>query len=294
MAANLVRTLAGPAVFDGYRDRTGVLVARIVVAAIVVGAVCAPLLVAVSPTATDLGAVSLPPFSEGHLLGTDALGRDLLARTLWGGRPPILIALASVAIGLLLGAVLGLLAGYLGGPVDHLLGRLADIQLSIPGLVLALVFLSIYGTSAVNVVVIIAIESWPLYFRVLRAQVGSIRGQAYIDAARLAGVGHLRVVARHVVPNAAPVLVVVLTLNFTTAVLAESSLSFLGVGIQPPTPDWGVMISEGQGQLGDAWWVALVPGAFLVALLLGFQVIADDIATRSALRDVAVAAGGGA
>ncbi len=286
MATNLIQELSGTAVFARRSERKAVIASYAVIAVVVAFAVFAPL-AAFSPTEMDLGATSAAPsLSSGHLFGTDALGRDVFSRAMWGARPPILIALASVALGMFLGVTLGTLAGYTGRWLDQLIGRLADIQVSIPGLVLALVFLALFGTKAINVVAIIAIESWPMYFRVVRSQVLSIRTRGYVEAAKLMGVSTPRLLVRHVLPNSYAVLIVAITINFTGAVLAESSLSFLGLGIQPPTPDWGVMIAEGQSQLGSSWWISLAPGALLVLLLLAFQIIADDFSARHALKDV--------
>ncbi|WOQ15921.1 ABC transporter permease [Raineyella sp. W15-4] len=292
MTVNLVQRLSGAAVFSRRQGGPGLAVAYLAVAVIVLAAVLAPVLAPYDPNAMDLTATSRPPsFGSGHVLGTDTLGRDILSRVLWGARPPLLIASASVLLGVVIGVSLGTLAGYLGRGVDESLARLADIQLSIPGLVLALVFLSLFGSSSVNVVVIIGVESWPLYFRVVRSQVRSVRSRGYVEAARLAGLRVPKLLRRHVLPNSYAVLIVAVTLNFTSAVLAESSLSFLGIGIQPPTPDWGVMIAEGQTQLATASWIALVPGAFLVILILSSQVLADELAARHALKDLV---GGGA
>ena len=254
-------------------------------AVVVLLSLCAPLLPLPSPVAADLGSIAAPP-SASHWFGTDDLGRDVLSRVLYGGRPPIIIGAASVVISLVIGLLLGVVAGYRAGLLDHVLGRIADIQMSIPGIVLALVFLAIYGTNPVNVTAVIAIESWPLYFRVVRAQSLSVKHAAFVEAAKLAGVRGWRVLFRHILPSTYSVLVVALTINFTGAVLSESALSFLGVGIQPPSPDWGVMIAEGQAELSTAWWVALAPGAFLIVLLLAFQTIADTLSSRYSLKDV--------
>lgn len=269
----------------GVRSIAAVVAAAFIVL-VAVAAVLATWIAPWDPNAVDLANQSqAPSLTTGHLLGTDALGRDVLSRVIHGSRPPLTIALLSVLLGLILGLTLGVVAGYFRGAWDHVLGRLTDVQLSIPQLVLALVFLAIYGSSAVNVILIIAIGSWPLYFRVVRTQVLTIRRAGFIEAAEFTGRGTLWIVLRHVLPNTYPVLLVTATINFNAALLAESSLSYLGVGIQPPTADWGLSIAEGQTLLASAWWISLAPGIVLVALLLSLQVLSDHLVERFALKD---------
>lgn len=269
----------------GGRDRGRVggrlttVVATAVFAAIVLAVILAPILSPYDPNQQDLTAILQAPSSK-HLLGTDVLGRDILSRVLWGGGPPLLVGTLSVLIALVVGVSLGLVAGYSGRMVDGVLSRLADIQMSIPGLVLALLVLALLGSSINNVILVIAIESWPLHFRISRSQVQMVRGEAYLEAARLAGLGRIELIGRHILPSTLPLLSVTGTFNFATAVLTEAALSFLGLGVQPPRADWGLMISDGQAQLSAAWWISVFPGISLLLLLLSVQVIGDWLAAR--------------
>jgi peptide/nickel transport system permease protein len=189
-----------------------------------------------------------------------------------------------VVAAMLLGTALGLVAGYRQGGVDAVLSRLADIQMSIPGLVLALLILVLFGASITNLIIVIALESWTLHFRVVRSQVMTVRNLAFVEAARLAGISEPAIVVRHILPSALPILAVTGTANFSQALLMEAALSFLGIGVQPPTPDWGTMISEGQAQLASGWWVAMFPGLALVVVLLSAQIIGDWLADRFSVR----------
>lgn len=284
MTGNGVATVARPRP-SAVRRSWSWLAPLIVIGLIVAVAVLAPVIAPYDPLQQDLLAMLQAP-SSAHWLGTDALGRDVLSRALHGGRPPLLIATVSVALGAIVGVVLGLVSGYAGGAVDAVLGRVADIQLSIPGLVLSLIVLALFGTSIENVVLVLVLQSWTLYYRVVRPRAMSIRRAAFIESALLSRLGGVRILWRHVLPNVSSALVITMTLNFTGVVLAESSLSFLGMGIQPPTPSWGVMIGEGQSYLASAWWVTLGPGVFIVALILSLQIVGDRLSERLALRSL--------
>jgi peptide/nickel transport system permease protein len=251
-------------------------------ATIVLATVCAPLL-GLDPLKQDLMGMLQPPSAQ-HAFGTDLLGRDVLARVVWGGIPPLFVGFAATIIAVLLGLGLGLAAGYRQGFTDALLSRLADVQMSIPGLVLALLILVLFGPSITNLIVVIALESWTMHFRVVRSQVMAVRNLAYVEAARLAGISEVRIAFKHVLPSALPVLAVTGTANFSHALLMEAALSFLGIGVQPPTPDWGVMVSEGQAQLANAWWIAMFPGAALVAVMWCAQVVGDWLADKFSVR----------
>lgn len=257
------------------------LLALAALAAILIGSFAAPWLAPHDPYAQNLAMALAPPSWEtGYLFGADMLGRDVLSRVLHGGRPPVLIALAAVLIAAAVGVSLGLLSGYVGGALDAALVAFSDMQLAIPGLIMALLILVLFGGSMENVILVIALESWPLHYRIARTHAQAVRKLAYVEAASLAGVGHGRILLRHVLPGAAPVLAVAATMNFGAAVLAEASLSFLGMGIQPPTPDWGQMVADGQSQLGWAWWTAVFPALALLILLLSVQVLGDRLADR--------------
>lgn len=261
-----------------------VLAAALVLALMLGLALAAPWL-PVNPTRQDLLAMLLAPDAS-HPFGTDVLGRDVLARVIWGGRPPLFVGFAAVAVALVLGVMAGLWAGYRQGLADAVLSRLADIQLSIPGLILALLILVLLGPSLFNLVLVIALESWPLHFRVVRSHVMGVRHHAYVEAARLAGLAEVQIIWRHIIPSALPLLAVTATANFSQALLAEAGLSFLGIGVQPPTADWGMMVAEGQSQLAAAWWISVFPGLALVAVLLAAQILGDHLSDRFSLRGV--------
>ncbi|MBM9468565.1 ABC transporter permease [Nakamurella leprariae] len=257
----------------------GAMIAGAVFLIIVLGTVLAPLIAPYEPNQQNLRDMLEPP-SGTHWFGTDVLGYDIFTRVLHGGGPPLLVGVSAVLVAMIIGVIAGIAAGSRGGWLDNLLGRIADIQMSIPGLILALLVLVLFGTNLQNVIIVIAIESWPLHFRVVRSHVQSVSQHTYVEASRLAGMGWRRTMIRHIAPSALPLLAVTGTVNFAGAVLTEASLSYLGMGVQPPTADWGVMISDGQTQLGAAWWISVFPGSALLALLLSTQVIGDYLADR--------------
>lgn len=250
-------------------------------------ALLAPVLAPADPLVQDLRNIYAPPFeSWRHPLGTDELGRDLASRLLYGGRSILAIAAVAVALSALFGIVAGLAAGYLGGAVDTLFSRIAEIQLAIPGLVLALLVLALLGTSEVNLVLILAIDGWPVHFRICRAYAQSQRRQGYVEAALLARAPRHHVVRRHLVPGVAPLVSTTVSLNLASTVLTASAMGFLGFGVQPPNPDWGAMVAKGTTQLDDAWWVAVFPGVCLVVLLLAIQFLGDHLSSRTSLAEV--------
>ncbi|HEY1919825.1 MAG TPA: ABC transporter permease [Streptosporangiaceae bacterium] len=222
--------------------------------------------------------------SSAHLLGTDELGRDVLSRVIYGGREALLVTVLAVVLAVLAGFGLGVTAALARGWVDNLLGRLADIQLSIPAILLALVVLALAGSSTPLLVVVLALSSWVLVFRVARAQARNIAAQPYVEAARLAGAGTRAVIRRHVLPGTLPLAIVASALSFSSVLILEASLGFLGLGVQPPNADWGEMIATGQSHLAIAWWASLSPGIALVLVLIGVQLCADWLAQRFSIK----------
>jgi peptide/nickel transport system permease protein len=249
-------------------------------AAVVLLVICAPLITRINPTAQNLNAVMLPPGSPGHLLGTDQLGSDMLSRVLYGGRAPLFIVLTSVLLASVFGVGLGLISSMRGGWFDQVASRLADIQLAIPVVLLAITVLVFTGASEWTLIPMIAMASWPTQFRVIRAQASSLRHVAFVEAASVSGGSALSVVLRHLLPNVLPIVIVNSTLSFSNGLVIESGLSFIGLGVQPPTPDWGQMVAAGQSQLGAAWWLSVCPGVALALLLLGVQLSGDWLAAR--------------
>lgn len=213
-----------------------------------------------------------------HLLGTDTFGRDVLTRAVVAARLDLLVGVIIAATALIVGSTIGVLSGYLGGVVDEIVMRLTDIVLAFPGFLLALILVAALGDGVFFVVVAVAVAFTPYFIRLSRASVLSEREREYVDAARLGGNGPVRVAYRHVLPNAIGPTLTQATLVAGWAILDVAGLAFLGVGIQPPTPEWGVMVAEGAGDvLTGAWWTSLFPGALIVLLAMGFHLIGDDL-----------------
>lgn len=239
-----------------------------VVALLALLAVVAPWVVQ-DPERQSLRTRLKPPTLEGadgraHLLGTDHLGRDVLARVIYGSRVSLVVGLSAVLVGGLLGSTLGLAAGYRGGRVDAVIMTVADAQLAFPFILLAIGIIAVLGPSFPTLVVVIGLSGWVSYARILRAQVLVLRGREFVEAIRALGGSTVRIVLRHVLPNVLASLVVVATLELARSIVLEATLSFLGLGIQPPTPSWGGMIQEGRDYLDSAWWIAACPGTVLM------------------------------
>lgn len=264
--------------------RGGTVFAAAVLAAVVGGVLLAPVIAPEGYDAQELvDSYAAPSWFGHHPLGTDNLGRDTLARVLYGGRPALTISVVAALLATVIGLSLALLATLGGRWWDGVLGRLADVQLAIPSILLALVVLAFAGSGPVPLVLVLATGGWVLTFRILRAHLGRVVALPYIEAARLAGTGAGGLLRRHVLPAAAPLLVVGLTLNFSSVLILESSLGYLGLGVQPPQPDWGQLVASGQAQLAGAWWISIVPGIFIVATVVAVQVLGDRLADRLSL-----------
>ncbi len=220
-----------------------------------------------------------PPSTE-FWLGTDHLGRDVLSRVIFGTRVSMSAGLLIVAVSLLLGLPVGLLAGYFGGWVDEALMRVTDIFLAFPALLLAVLMAAALGPGLFNSIVAVSVTWWPWYARMARAEVLVLRGQPYVEAARLMGVSHPRILIRHILPGAARPLLVQAALDFGPALLTASALSFLGLGVLPPTADWGKMVDEGRKFFPDRWWVSTAPGVAIFFLALAFSVLGDALRGR--------------
>jgi peptide/nickel transport system permease protein len=261
------------------RARLAPFGAAVVVLASLV-ALAAPLLAPYDPLAQDLGTTLAAP-GRGHLLGTDNVGRDVLSRVIWGTRVSLLAGLVSVALAVLAGSALGLAAGYCGGRVDGLVMRVMDAVLSFPPLVLALALGAVLGAGLTGVLLALGVVYTPTFARLMRGQVLSIAARDYVDAARALGAPGWRIAARHVVPNAINPIIVQASLSVAFAILAEASLSFLGLGIQPPQASWGSMINAGRGYLQQAPWIVFGPGAALFVTVVALNFVGD--AVRDAL-----------
>lgn len=210
----------------------------------------------------------LPPGESGHLMGTDAVGRDLYARIIYGARQSLLGALIAVAVGLVVGTLIGLLAGSLRGAVDTVLMRVVDVLLSIPGILLSLSIIIVLGFGSVQAAVAVGATSVATFARLARSQVISVASSDYIEAAYGAGATHATVLLRHILPNSLTPVIALATLQFGTAILQLSILGFLGYGAPPPTPEWGLIIAEGRDFMATAWWLIILPGIALVAVVM--------------------------
>jgi peptide/nickel transport system permease protein len=236
---------------------------------LVVAAVAAPWIAPEDPIRQSLrGRLSAPTFAgadgKTHLLGTDHLGRDVFSRVVYGARVSLLVGFAAVIVGGLVGATLGLLAGFRGGWTDSLIMTLADAQLAFPFILLAIGIIAVLGPSFSTLIVVIGLSGWVTYARVLRSQVLVLRSREFVDAIHALGGSVARVIARHVLPNVLSSLVVIATLELARAIVLEATLSFLGLGVQPPTPSWGGMVHEGREYLDSAWWISTAPGIVLM------------------------------
>jgi len=254
-------------------------VAFFVIGIIVVSAVLAPVLSPADPLVPDLSIRLHPPaWVRGgtwiHPLGTDQLGRDVLSRLLYGGRTSLAVILSAVTMAGVAGTTLGLVAGYVPGWVSVLVSRAADAQLAFPFIMLALAFLAILGPSLVNLAVVLSLWVWVPFARVTRSETLVVREHDYIEAARALGARHARIIVRHVMPNVLSSILVVWALTIGQVIVAEAALSFLGFGVPLPHPSWGSMLSDGQGYLASAWWLALFPGLLITSLVLSFNTIA--------------------
>jgi peptide/nickel transport system permease protein len=263
--------------------RRTALFGLIVVVIVVLTAVGAPLISPFDPIDQDLGDLRLkaPGFRDAggrvHPLGTDHLGRDLLARVIHGARPALLVGFAAVAISGLIGMAAGLVSGYFGGRTDDVLMRLADIQLAFPFILLAIAVIGVLGPSLKTIIVVIGVSSWVVYARIVRGAVLTLREREFVQAARALGGGDARVLLRHILPNALTPWLVVATLDMARVIVIESALSFLGLGVQPPTPTWGGMLADGRVYISTAWWLATFPGLAILVTVLGINLFGDGL-----------------
>lgn len=218
---------------------------------------------------------ALQPPSWDHWFGTDQLGRDVLSRTIVGGQLSLLLALSVVVLAGVSGTFLGLLAGYRGGWIDAIVMRIADIQYALPPVILAMVMVGAIGPSTINIVIVITLANWARFARVVRAEALTLARRDFVLLARLAGASHFRVVVLHILPNVRNTLLVLVTLDLGLIIILEATLSFLGLGIQPPNPSWGTMIADGRGYLERAWWTSILPGTVLMATVLAANLLSD-------------------
>jgi len=279
-AGGLAKRRRGGRLWRALRANPVSLAALVVLVLIVAAAVAAPQLAPFDPTAQALRLRLKPPSwlpggAPGHLLGTDALGRDMLSRVLHGARISILVGVLAVAIQTLIGVSIGLLAGFYRGAVDDLFMRLADVQQALPFLVLVVAVAAVVGPSLVNTVLILGLAGWVTYGRIVRGQVLALMQQDFVTASRALGGRDVRIMLRHLLPNLVAPITVVGTLTVSAMILVEASLSFLGLGVPPPTPTWGGMVADGRNYIVNAWWVTVFPGLAIFLTVLAINLVGD-------------------
>jgi len=276
-SASRVRYVAGY-----LRSRPGLVLSGLWLGTLLVATLAPALFTAADPLAT-VGTVRTAPSAE-HIFGTDQIGRDLFTRVIYGAQLSVQAAGVAVAVGLVVGTLVGLLAGYVGGWVDLVLMRIVDVLLSIPGLLLALAFVVALGFGTVNVAIAVGLTSVATNARVLRSEVLKVKNSLFVEAARAGGARPVRVLVRHVLPNSVNPLLTLLALDFSGAILAISSLSFLGYGAQPPIPEWGSLISGGRDFLASAWWLTTAPGLVIVVTVLAGNRLARAFTGEATIR----------
>lgn len=244
------------------------------IAAVLLAAVLGQWLFGDDALRQSLGQRLRPP-SLAHLAGTDAVGRDILSRIIVGARPTLVIAVGGVAVGLIIGVVMGTIAGFFGGVLDRFIMALVDIKLAFPTIIFAIGTIAVLGTSTAILTLVIGLTGWVTFARVQRAVVLRIKVQSYIEAASAVGASRLRLIALHILPNSIAPLLVVTSIDLVRVILLEASLSFLGLGVQPPTPSWGGMINAGRDYLQTAWWVSIMPGIAIMFTALSVSRVGD-------------------
>jgi peptide/nickel transport system permease protein len=247
-----------------------------IVGTLVIVAIFAPWLAPYTPVGQNLQMRLMPPSAE-HWLGTDELGRDILSRILYGARITLLIVVMVAAISAPIGLLIGAIAGYFGGWTDRILMAITDVFLSLPKLIMALAFVAALGAGLQNAIIAIAITAWPAYARIARAETLTFRNSEFIAAVQLQGASHLRVIGVHVLPLCMSSTIIRVTLDMAGIILTAAGLGFLGLGAQPPLPEWGAMISRGRSFILDQWWVATMPGFAIIIVSLGFCFLGDGL-----------------
>ena len=256
--------------------RRGAMLGLVIVLFFVLLALFAPSIAPYDPIATSWSAVRKAPSAQ-YLFGTDEIGRDVLSRVIWGARASLLAGLVSVCISMALGVPIGLLAAYVGGWTDSLISRFTDAMLAVPFLILAIALAAFLGPSLSNAMIAIGVSATPIFIRLTRAQVLAVKVEDFVEAARAVGNPHWRIALRHILPNVLPPLIVQATLAIAAAIIAEASLSFLGLGQQPPAPSWGSMLNTAKNYVDNSPWMAIWPGVSIFLLVLSFNLLGDGL-----------------
>ena len=274
----MIRVTASPSqlAWRRFARRRAALLGVAIVLSFIVLALGASWIAPLDPIATNWGAIRKAP-SAAYWFGTDEIGRDVLSRVIWGTRASLLAGVVSVSISLMLGVPIGLAAGFLGGAVDTVISRITDAFLACPFLILAIALAAFLGPSLSNAMIAIGVSATPIFVRLTRAQVINVKVEDYIEAARAVGNPPWRIALRHVLPNITAPLIVQATLAIAAAVIAEASLSFLGLGQQPPAPSWGSMLNTAKNYVEQAPWMAIWPGASIFLLVLSFNIVGDGL-----------------
>ena len=262
--------------WERFKRNKMALVGGIVVIVLFIVSFFAPWIAPYDPGAIDLKEILLPP-SASHLLGTDQLGRDVLSRMIWGARISLKVGFVATGIAIAIGTILGALAGYYGRWVDGVIMRFVDIMLCFPSFFLILAVIAILEPSIWNIMIVIGLTSWMGVTRLVRADFISLKERDFVQAARVIGVSDFRIIFRHILPNAMASVLVAATLGVAGAILTESALSFLGIGVQPPTPSWGNILTAGKDNIDIAWWLSLYPGLAILVTVLGYNLLGEGI-----------------
>lgn len=269
--------MTSPGRLGHFFGRYGMFAAGLLLVGVMsLGALFAPLLTPHDPTRLDVDAILAPPSLE-HPMGTDALGRDVMARLLYGGRVSLWVGFVAVGLAVAIGLMLGLVSGYFGGLVDEAVMRGVDVMLCFPSFFLILAVIAFLEPSLVNIMVVIGLTSWMGVARLVRAETLTLRRREFVLASRLAGSGTTHILFHHILPNAVAPVLVSATLGVAGAILVESSLSFLGLGVQPPTPSWGNMLMEGKDVLEIAPWLSIFPGMAILLTVLGYNLLGESL-----------------
>ncbi len=262
------------------RENKGAVFGLVMVLGVLLSAIFAPLLSPHDPILQDVEKRLLPPVGQTgadlhYLLGTDHLGRDIVSRLIYGARISIVISVSAVFFSAILGTLIGLCSGFFGGRIDSVFMRLADIQLAFPFILLAIAIIAVLGPNLQNIIIVMGITGWVIYARVVRAEVLSLREKEFITSVKALGGSNGRIIFNHLLPNVIPPIIVIITLEMARMIIMEAALSFLGLGIQPPTPTWGGMLADGRVYLVTSWWLATFPGVVIMLVVLGINLLGN-------------------
>jgi len=261
-------------------ENKGAVFGLIMVLGVIISAIFAPVLSPHDPIFQDVEKRLIPPIGQAgadphYLLGTDHLGRDIVSRLIYGARISLIVSISAVAFSAVLGTVIGLFSGFYGGKVDDIFMRLADVQLAFPFILLAIAIIAVLGPNLQNIIIVMGITGWVIYARVVRAEVLSLREKEFITSVKALGGSNGRIIFNHLLPNVIPPIIVIITLEMARMIIMEAALSFLGLGIQPPTPTWGGMLADGRVYLVTSWWLATFPGLVIMLVVLGINLLGN-------------------